>query len=295
MDVTLQPSTVTHAGLAPSAVVVPVDGSDVATTALPVARWLGAAFGAPLQRVAVEIGPGDPVGRVDTDGEVEYVLHGDGVGTALTAHLAAHPGALLCMATRARGGLHRRLGGNLVDHLVASAAAPMVVVGPGCGEKELARPPATILLAASDHLPLGSAELCARWAFSLAADVVVATVLSPAAADGAPQPRIRRDLGWRQRSEGYLGGIASFPAGENDPVLAPLVREMAEHGIAGTASILTGGTVATSLLAYAETLPPPVLLVAPVGERDGRIPGDVTHQLLQRSRWPVVASLGGVG
>lgn len=292
MDTSLETVGTIRAGLAPAAVVVPLDGSAAATAALPVARWLGGALGAPVQRVTVETGPGDPLGLVDADGEVEYLLHGEGVGAALIDHLAAQTGGLVCMATRARGGLLRHLGGNLVDHLVASGAAPMVVVGPECVDEHLATPPATILLAVSDHLPGGTARMCARWAMALDAAVVVATVLAPALAGDVPTGGIDADARWSRVRGGFLGGIASFPAGENDALLGPIVRELADVGIASTASILTGGTVATSLLAYAETLPGPVLLVAPVGDRDGRIPGDVTHQLLQRSRWPVVASLG---
>lgn len=292
MDTSLETVGNTRAGLVPSAVVVPLDGSAAAAAALPVARWLGETLGATVQRVTVETGPDDPLGLVDADGEVEYALHGEGVGAALIAHLAAQPGGLLCMATRARGGLHRRLSGNLVDHLVASGAAPMVVVGPDGVNERLATPPATILLAASEHLPDGAAQLCAGWAMAMDADVVVATVLAPAVAGDVHTGGMHADAGWSRVRGGFLGGIASFPAGDHDALLGPIVRELADVGVASTASILTGGTVATSLLAYAETLPGPVLLVAPVGDRDGRIPGDVTHQLLQRSRWPVVASLG---
>ncbi len=294
MDISLQPTAVpAGARLTPSTIVVPLDGTAAADVSLPVARWLCAAFGADLQRVTVETsGIEDPVGLVDDDGEVEYVLHGSGVGTALIAHLAQQPGALVCMASRARGGLQRRLSGNLVDHLVAGGSAPMVVVGPGCAQEVAGTPPATILLAASDHMPAGSAQLCGRWAMAMDADVTVATVLPPVGAGVPPHPRRREGPGRRPGSDGFLGGVASFPAGDNDPLLGPLVRTLARAGIASQAVTLAGGTVATALLAFAETLPPPVLIVAPVGDRDGRIPGDITHHLLQRSRWPVVASLG---
>ena len=283
------------AGLIPSTVIVPLDGSPAAEAALPLARMLASTFGAALQRVTVEPGPDDSIGVVSADDEARFVLQGEGVGDALLAHLGRQDGPLLCLATRARGGLHRRLTGNLVDHVVAGSRCPVLVVGPGVEDETFAGPPATILVAASDHLPPGSAELAGRWAMAMDADVVVATVLPPTAAG----PSGGRALGSLvQRVErpgvghGFLGGVASSPAGPGDPLLGPLMEELAGLGIASQATVLTGGTVATSLLAYAEALPAPVLLVAPVGERDGRIPGDVTHQLLQRSRWPVVASVG---
>ena len=330
MDVSLRHDPAPEgAYLTPSSIVVPLDGSAAAETGLLVARWLSATLPASVQRVTVETGPDDPVALVEDDGGVEYVLHGDSVAAALSEHLERQPGSLLCMASRARGGLYRRLSGNLVDQLVASGAAPMVVIGPGCEGGSLATPPATLLLAASHNLPAAAAELCGRWAMAMDADVVVATVQPPVAAGasrgggerqaagasrggggrppavevsrgvgGRPAAGVSRGARLRERavpqlpSNGFLGGVTSFPAGERDALLGPLVRHLDRHGVASEAYNLMGGTVATSMLAFAESLRPPVLIVAPVGDRDGRIPGDVTHQLLQRSRWPVVASLG---
>ena len=280
------------AGSGPLTVAVPLDGSPAAEAALPLARMLAGTFGAALQRVTVEPGAVDAVGVVSVEGEASFVLRGEGVGDALLRHLERQAAPLLCLATRARGGLHRRLTGNLVDHVVAGARCPVVVVGPGAQGEVLTQPPATILVAASDHLPPGSAELAGRWAMAMDADVVVATVLPPAAAGPLTGRQPSAPVERSGIGGGFLGGVASFPAGPNDPLLGPLMEELAGLGIASQATVLTGGTVATSLLAYAEALPAPVLLVAPVGERDGRIPGDVTHQLLQRSRWPVVASVG---
>ncbi len=278
--------------LTPATVVVPTDGTATAQAALPVARWLCAAFDADLARVTVATGAHDAVGLVDAEGAVDLVLHGSSVAAALGDHLDQQPGALVCMASRARGGLHRRLNGTLVDELIDGGAAPVVVVGPGWEVEAVASPPATILVAASEELPAGAAQLSGRWAMAMDADVVVATVLPPVAAGGHGEPRRQEMAGGRHAEEGFLGGVTSFPAGEQDPLLGPLVRELADGGIASAAVSLVGGTVATSLLAFAESLPPPVLIVAPVGQREGRIPGDVTHQLVQRSRWPVVASLG---
>ena len=293
MDVSLRHDPAPEgAYLTPSSIVVPLDGSAAAETGLLVARWLSATLRASVQRVAVETGLDDPVALVEDDGEVEYILHGDSVAAALTEHLERQPGSLLCMASRARGGLYRRLSGNLVDHLVASGAAPMVVIGPGCEGESLATPPATLLLAASHNLPAAAAELCGRWAMAMDADVVVATVPPAVAAGASRGARLRERAVRPLPSNGFLGGVTSFPAGERDALLGPLVRHLDGHGVASEAYNLVGGTVATSLLAFAESLRPPVLIVAPVGERRGRIPGDVTHQLLQRSRWPVVASLG---
>ena len=300
MDVSLRHDPAPEgAYLTPSSVVVPLDGSAAAETGLLVAGWLSATLRARVQRVTVETGPDDPIALVEDDGEVEYILHGDSVAAALTDHLERQPGSLLCMASRARGGLSRRLSGNLVDQLVASGAAPMVVIGPGFEGECLATPPATLLLAASHNLPAAAAELCGRWAMAMDADVVVTTVppavatVPPAVAAGAsPGARLRERAVRQLPSSGFLGGVTSFPAGERDALLGPLVRHLDRHGVASEAYNLMGGTVATSMLAFAESLRPPVLIVAPVGDRDGRIPGDVTHQLLQRSRWPVVASLG---
>ncbi len=292
MDTSLQTSVISRADLAPSSVVVPLDGSVAATSALAVARWVCRLFDAPLERVTVEIGSGDAVGVVNDDGGAQLVLYGDGVGSALTGHLAERPGALLCMAARSRGRPGRHLSGDLVDHLVASGAAPMVVVGPNGMDEDLSRPPATILLAANDQLPVGSTQLCARWALAADAQVVVARARSTDIIGVGTRPGASTDHGGSEFQDGFLGGVASAPAGPDDALLGHLEQQLADVGIHSTALVLAGGSVATTLLAFAERLPQPVLIVAPTGERDGRIPGEVTHQLLQRSRWPVVVSLG---
>ncbi len=303
----------------PGAVVVPLDGSAGSRAALPLAAYLSTTFGAPLHRVSVTLptstapargreahaealsllqgtpapsrpavtqttwtasgGPPPPppsttnvVGVVSTDGDIEVVLEGSSVATALSDYAARHPGALVCMATHARGGLHRRLVGNVIEELLAQARFPVIAVGPNVEVNETAQRPETILLAASAELPRSTVPLLASWARLLGAQVIVARVSAPARSPGS--------------------------AGSGDPwgdraVADRLVSRFAQHRTPAMAQRLHGDSIPLALLELADQIGGPMLLAAPVGPYAAQPVSDITYELVQRSHWPVVASVGG--
>lgn len=300
----------------PGQIVVPLDGSDDARRALPIAGLLSARFGVPVNRVMVSVqtpraprddlrvhedmlslvrganettarsstpvsgaaplAPPPPppvvdhVAVVTSDGDADTVLQGELPGSLL-AYLKDHSHSLLCMATHARGGLHRRLVGNLTEVLLTEAVCPVLAIGPAVDPAGAALRPRTILVAASDHLPPATVPMVAAWAISMDAEVVVAHVTVPTAAGPSQMPLTQR----------------LYP-----PVVERLVQAFARHGIAATGQGTGGPQIATRLLELADGLAGPLLLAAPVGTRHDRVPADVTYQLLQRSRWPVLASVG---
>jgi nucleotide-binding universal stress UspA family protein len=302
----------------PGAVIVPLDGSAGSKVALPLATYLSTAFGAPLHRVSVTLPTGttpgrgreahadalsllqgvppesrparvqstwtssggppppptsgtDVVGVVSADGDVEVVLQGTSVATALSDYAARHPGALVCMATHARGGLHRRLVGNVIEELLAQARSPVVAVGPRVEISETEHRPETILLAAGAELPRATVPLLASWARLLGAQVIVARVASSA------------------RSGGPGGGDAL----DDRAIADRLVSRFAQHRTPAMAQRLHGGSVPQALLDLAEQIGGPMLVAAPVAPYSAQQASDTTYELLQRSRWPVVASVGG--
>ena len=298
----------------PGAVIVPLDGSAGARAALPLATYLSTTFRAPLHRVSVSLQTGttpgrgqeahadaltllqggaakapaappratwtatggppppptrtDPVGVVSADGDVEVVLPGDSVATALLDYVARHPDGLVCMATRARGGLHRRLVGNVVEELLAQASCPVIAVGPRVEIADTAERPETILLAAASEPPRATVPLLATWARVLGAQIVVAQVPSSG-------------------RTGSGGG-----AWEDRQAADRMVSWFARHRAPAMAQRLHSGPVTTALLDLAEKIGGPMLIAAPVAPHSGPPINDLTHELLQRSRWPIVASVG---
>ena len=297
----------------PGAIIVPLDGSAGARAALPLATYLSTTFRAPLHRVSVSLKAGttpgrgqeahadalsllqggtatapaaparstwtatggppppptrsDPVGVVSADGDVEVVLQGDSVATALLDYAARHPDALVCMATRARGGLHRRLVGNVVEELLPQAHCPVIAVGPRVEIAETAERPETILVAAAAEPPRATVPLLATWARMLGAQIVVAQVPSAGRAGG--------------------GG-----AWDDRQAADRMVSWFARHRAPAMTQRLHGGPMTTALLDLAERIGGPMLVAAPVPAYSGPPISDLTHELLQRSRWPVVASVG---
>jgi nucleotide-binding universal stress UspA family protein len=157
--------------------------------------------------------------------------------------------------------------GNVADELARTSACPVVAIGPHADHGAIGRQPATLLLAVGTGLPEHTIELVAAWARAFDAQVVAAHV------DPAPRAGLRDEQA-------------------HDQVVA-LSNRLQGYGIEARGRIVAGPHVADALLTVAAALPQPVLIVAPMGSRDGtRIPTDITHQLLHAGRWPVVACAG---
>jgi nucleotide-binding universal stress UspA family protein len=305
----------------PTAVVVPLDGTEPSRSVLPLAYLLAGTFERPLHRVhvagrverghdharrahdealsllrhrhprppddgeggrtvvatpevVVDLTDGDAAGGArdlavvhSADPDVEVVLPGDDPAATLIDYLAGRSDAVVCMASRARGGLHRRLVGNTTEQVVRTSTCPVVAIGPNADRGAIGRPPATLLLAVGSGLPAGTLEVVAGWARAFGAEVVAAHVDPPVRAGAR-----------NQHGQGEVVALSNRLQG---------------LGVEARGRIVAGPRIADALLTVAASLPQPLLLVAPVGERDNaRVPTDVTHQLLHAGRWPVLATVG---
>lgn len=198
--------------------------------------------------------------------DVDVVIPGEDPVAALTAYLRDQDDAVVCMASRARGGTHRRRVGNVTEQVTQQSSTPVVAIGPNVERRTLGRPPATLLLAVGAGLPRRTVELVAAWAPAFDAQVVAVHVRPPA---GAGDPA------------------------DIETEVVGLTTQLQGLGIQARARIVSGARPADALLSLAASLAHPVLLAAPIGPRgDDRIPTEVTHQLLRAGRWPVLASAG---
>ena len=122
-----------------TSVVVPLDLQPEGDRALPIAAALAAQAGIPLELVSVS----SPHMQEDVDlfelgtrarsSGATYttaLLHDNDVVRALAGFAADRPGALIVMATRARGPLGQRLLGSVSEGLLGRLDQPMLLVGP---------------------------------------------------------------------------------------------------------------------------------------------------------------------
>ncbi|MBS3939408.1 MAG: universal stress protein [Actinobacteria bacterium] len=245
----------------PRTVIVPLDGSAYAASALPYGQRLARRFGARVQTVTV----GDPSETV-----AEVRLAGDPV-EALLAHLAAADRAVVCMASHGHGGLRRRLLGSVAEALVRKSPHPVIVHGP---EASNAGPPRSILagLAWSPHLDQ-MVDTLSSWAPRLDAGIELAHVRFPSAA------------------ELYVAR-ASGHTPPDQPDIGLIAERLTIGGARTSAHLLAGDDPVTSLLGLARRLPAPVLLAVATHQADERAHDDIAYRLIRRAPWPVLATCG---
>jgi nucleotide-binding universal stress UspA family protein len=177
-------------GRVPGTLVVPLDGSDYAERALPVARRFAAAFGADvtalttphsLDRTTWDETPAwltaivtEP-SPVPVRGVVVPMLD---PADAVQAEVTAHAGAAVCMATHARGPIGSGALGNLAQDVVRRVEVPVLLVGRHCDVDDLTDGPVVV---AHDGSSAADAVLATARAWAHARDlpIVVVTVRRP--------------------------------------------------------------------------------------------------------------------
>lgn len=120
--------------------IVPLDGSEHAERALPVAISLAARLQIEITllcaRESAELT--DPEGYLDAvvlawglANATPLVIHDRPAPSAILYVAAEQPDAMICMTTRGRGAVTTAVLGSVADHVVRHAFNPVLVVGPG--------------------------------------------------------------------------------------------------------------------------------------------------------------------
>lgn len=160
-------------------IVVPLDGSDDATRALPVARRLGAVLGSELSvvHVAQPDAADEDVRRAVGESGAHVVTDHDVAGAILHA-AESRPGAILCMASHGRGRSAGVLGSVAAD-VVARAMHPVVLVGPNTVDPYVAEGDVVSCVDGSEESEASLAP-AAAWASVLGSAMKIVTVIEPA-------------------------------------------------------------------------------------------------------------------
>jgi len=222
-----------------SSIVVPLDGSDLARSALPVGEQLARALDSRV--ILLTAGWGSTVGKLQQKLEAEAatldvptevnVVPDTFPATAIHQAVSGTEDAV-CMATHGRGGWGRALLGSVAEDLLKLTERPVLLLGPS------AAPLPTItggtLVVPVDGSPTSAAILprAARWADRLDLSVRVVTVTK---ADGTP--------------------LGALDRGQLDAALEGAVTLFHDAGIEAEVESLVGRDPADALVELATRLP----------------------------------------
>jgi len=239
-------------GATPKRLVVPLDGSDFATRAVPVACRFAAAFGAEVVALttpqSLDAASDTPAWMADLaastwDAPLRTVvaLAGD-PATAVADHVADRSGAAVCMATHARGAIGSTALGNVAQDVLRRAAVPVLLVGRHC-EVDVDRHGPFVV--AHDGSRAADAVLApARaWAAACGVPLVLVHVYHPLDREMPAHPEAALvaaadQLGAGTRMEVLAG---SFPAGT--------IRDLAHELDASAIAVSTHGCTAAAEVA----------------------------------------------
>jgi nucleotide-binding universal stress UspA family protein len=268
--------------MVPKTVVVPLDGSDVAARALPVATSLATGLGADLllmtttqtrrsDRMLRPVWLDDAATGVAGPTVTTRLVDEHPADAAILSVAREATDATVCMATHGRGALGTAILGSVAQDVVRAADLPVVLVGPHVYDPKgepwsgLEQP----MVVCHDGSVAADAivPIACEWARTLAVPVVVVHVFHPLDVESASHPTAAIDpMLEAMRCE--LDDVDvriyrdSFPVGVILELLRTLPASLvalSTHGRTGLARA-TLGSVAASLV---HASPCPVLLTRP--------------------------------
>jgi len=224
-------------------VLVPLDGSELALSAMPTARVLAERFDAPLHTISVA-GADDEASRlrtlaaavldVDIGDDRARVVVGGEPAEAIVGHADELEDCLVCMATHGRGRLSGAVVGSVARAVLQRSRRAMVALGPPADNPVWSpRPrswpePLSVprLVACVDGSEASEqvVQLAAAWAQALAMTLSILTVV-----EDAPEPlrpeRQRSRYGLGVDPERYIDGLVKQVEGQVPDVDGVVVRD----------------------------------------------------------------------
>ncbi len=247
--------------MSPKTFVVPLDGSDFAERALPIAESLAERIGGRLLLVSTQPhGPLEPEEYLDEVAQryermpVDIVATKRGRAAEVIAEaVASSTDRVVCMTTHGRGGLRWAAVGSVAEELIRTTDRPLLLVGRHCRPGFLTHGSRLVACSNGSETSADLASAAHEWSELLALDLSVAVVVHPLDVESAEHPG------------GLLDPIASqfdvdraatqmirstFPAG----AIADLAEElpaailaMSCHGRTGVSRVALGSTTMSVL------------------------------------------------
>ncbi len=252
-------------------IVVPLDGSEYATRALPIAGWLADRLGAGLNLIMTTF-------DADTSADTAYLdeqaatMKRDDVqvdlrrnvfaARAIVDAVDARPEAALCMTTRGRGRVAQVLLGSVCDEVVREATAPVVLVGPACTRSAVSEAEIVVCLDDS-HGSTTLLPVVAEWADRLGL-VVHLLAVDPT-------------------------GIADDPGnGASAELLEESARIIEDQGVHCETHLLRSSHPADAITAFAAARDAALIALSSGGHSGGSALGRVTNHVVHNSPCPVL-------
>jgi nucleotide-binding universal stress UspA family protein len=224
-------------------VLVPLDGSEFALSAMPTARVLADRFDAPLHTISVA-GAGDEASRlhalaaavlgVDVGDDRARVVVGGEPAEVIAGHARELEDCLVCMSTHGRGRLSGAVVGSVARSVLQRSRQQMVALGPmadnpGWSPRPRNWPeplsvPRIVACVDGSETSEQVVPLAAAWAQALAMTLSILTVV-----EDAPEPlrpeRQRSRYGVGVDPESYIDGLVKQVQGRVPDVDGVVVRD----------------------------------------------------------------------
>jgi nucleotide-binding universal stress UspA family protein len=263
-------------------IVVPLDGSDFAAGAIPIAAAFARRSGTEVRVVGIarddseldwvyeRVHTSVPMLGHDRDPAIDVMVDPDPV--AMLLDLAADNGNVLCFASHDRMAIAAELMHSVGSALITQARRPFVVVGNGVVPNDVADDVVVALDGVEDPQPLIGPALA--WAQQLDVGLRLVTVYEPVLADLRRPTHFTRHHGPPGDPDAYLDGIAQDVAARG-------------FGPVSTASIADPVDVAAGLVKHLSVRPAQLLVAG--GRHEGpHLSQGTVRELLRTAALPVL-------
>ena len=223
-----------------NSIVIPLDGSELSESALPVAAQVAASAGIPT--VLLTSGWGSTVDELQSylqgkaatfEGPTTTNVVPDTFPATAISHVVDSGGAVV-MATHGRSGIGKALLGSVAEDVIKATDRPVVLVGPSGGS---ARPlqGGTMVVSTDGSATAGTViDLAAEWATTLGMVVHVVAVCSP---------------------DGTAAGRTDLTDAEVAAAVTAAAERLRAKGLAATEETLIGKDPARAIVELAGRLP----------------------------------------
>ncbi|HEX6306642.1 MAG TPA: universal stress protein [Longimicrobiales bacterium] len=294
----------------PDIIVVPLDGSDLAETALPVAATIAAGMDAVIHLVHIrrmtpaaadETGMADDArayieaardrlaatgARIATaliPAEPPELLRATPSPRAIAAHVldyaADHSAALVAMTTHGRGGFSRLWFGSVADALLRTSTLPMLLVPTTAGRDAPVRIERVLLALAHDETADGIVRAARRITAALEPRIALLRIVPPGYAFVGD----------------HIPGAVVIPGFDPDRERAAAERQLADHasalGADDAASVVRFDPApARAILAFAEEFRADLIVIGTHGRRglDRLLLGSVADKVVRGAECSVL-------